>query len=31
MKCTTVLHGGECHRTSTPNKSGNKMMKKKEL
>ena len=29
MKCTTVLHGGECHRTSTPHKSGNKMNKKK--
>ena len=25
MKCTTVLHGGVCHRTSTPHKSGNKM------
>ena len=23
-KCTTVLHGGSCHRTSTPHKSGNK-------
>ena len=21
-KCTTVLHGGVCHRTSTPDKSG---------
>ena len=29
MECTTVLHGGVCHRTSTPNKSGNKMKKKK--
>ncbi len=29
MKCTTVLHGGECHRTSTPHKSGNKMKEKK--
>ena len=29
MKCTTVLHGGVCHRTSTPHKSGNKMMRKK--
>ena len=24
-KCTTVLHRGVCHRTSTQNKSGNKM------
>ena len=27
MKCrpsTTVLHGGVCHRTSTPHKSGNR-------
>ena len=24
-KCTTVLHGGECHCTSIPRKSGNKM------
>ena len=23
------LHGGVCHRTSTPHKSGNKMKKKK--
>ena len=22
MKCTTVLHGGVYHRTSTPHKSG---------
>ena len=31
MKCTTVLHGGVCHRTSTPHnhKSGNKMKRKK--
>ena len=29
MKCTTVLHGGVCHRTSTPHKSGNKMNEKK--
>ena len=29
MKCTTVLHGGVCHRTSTPHKSGNKMKEKK--
>ena len=28
-KCTTVLHGGVCYRTSTPHKSGNKMKKKK--
>ena len=28
-KCTTVLHGGVCHRTSTPHKSGNKMKRKK--
>ena len=27
--CTTVLHGGVCHRTSTPHKSGNKMKEKK--
>ena len=24
-KCTTVLHGAVCHRTSTPYKSGKKM------
>ena len=24
-----MLHGGICHRTSTPRKSGNKMKKKK--
>ena len=29
MMCTTVLHGGVCHRTSTPHKSGNKIKKKK--
>ena len=29
IKCTTVLHGGVCHRTSTPHKSGNKVKKKK--
>ena len=29
MKCTTVLHGGVCHRTSTPHKSGNKRKRKK--
>ena len=28
MKCTTVLHGGVCHRTSTPHKSWKKMKKK---
>ena len=28
-KCTTVLHGGVCHRTSTPHKSENKMKRKK--
>ena len=26
--CTTGLHGGVCHRTSTPHKSGIKMKKK---
>ena len=30
MMCTTVLHGGVCHCTSTPHKSGNNMKKKKE-
>ena len=29
MVCTTVLHGGVCHLTSTPHKSGNKMKEKK--
>ena len=29
-KCMTVLHGGVCHRTSTPHKSGN-MIKRKNL
>ena len=29
MMCTTVLHGGVCHRTSTTHKSGNKMKEKK--
>ena len=24
-KCTTVLRGGVCHSTSTPDKNGNKM------
>ena len=28
MMCTTVLHGGVCHCTSTPHKSGNNMKKK---
>ena len=29
MMCTTGLHGGVCHRTSTPLKSRIKMKKKK--
>ena len=29
MMCTTVLHGGVCHRTSTPHKSGIKTKEKK--
>ena len=29
MMCTTVIHGGVCHRTSTPHKSGIKMKEKK--
>ena len=29
MMCMTKLHGGVCHRTSTPHKSGNKMKEKK--
>ena len=29
MMCTTVLHGGVWHRTSTPHKSGNTMKEKK--
>ena len=29
MMCTTVLHGGVCHRTLTPHKSGKKMKEKK--
>ena len=29
MMCTTVLHEGVCHRTSTPHKTGNKMKEKK--
>ena len=28
-KCTTVLHGGVCHRTSMPHKCGNKTKRKK--
>ena len=28
MVYTTMLHGGVCHRTSTPHKSGNKMKEK---
>ena len=31
MMCPTVLHGGVCHRTSTPHKSGNKMKEKKKV
>ena len=31
MMCTAVLHGGVCHRTSTPHKSGNKMKEKKKV
>ena len=29
MMCMTRQHGGVCHRTSTPHKSGNKMKEKK--
>ena len=29
--CTTVLHGGICHNTSTPHKSGNKLQEKKKM
>ena len=29
MMCTTGLHGGVCHHTSTPHKSGNTMKEKK--
>ena len=29
MKSTTVLHGGVCHGTSNPHKSGNTMKKKR--
>ena len=28
MKCTTVLHGGACHRISTPYRSGNTMKRR---
>ena len=28
MMCMTVLHGGVCHRTSTPYKRGNKIKEK---
>ena len=31
MKCTAVQHGGVCHGTSTPHKSGNKMEEKKKF
>ena len=31
MKCTTVLHGGVCYRTSTPHKSENEMREKKKI
>ena len=31
MMCTTVLHGGVCHHTSTPHKSGTKMKEKKKM
>ena len=30
-KCTTVLHGGVCHCTSTSHKTGNKMKRKKTI
>ena len=29
--CMTMLHGGVCHRTSTPHKSGNEMKEKKKI
>ena len=29
MMCMAELHGGVCHLTSTPHKSGNKMKEKK--
>ena len=31
MMCMTELHGGVCHRTSPPHKSGNKMKEKKKI
>ena len=31
IKCTTVLHGDICHRTSTPHIGGNTMKEKKKL
>ena len=31
MMCTTVLHGGVCHHTSTPHKSGIQMKEKKSV
>ena len=31
MMCTTVIHGGACHHTSTPHKSGIKMKEKKKI
>ena len=31
MMCMTELHGGVCHRTSAPHKSGSKMKEKKEV
>ena len=31
IKCTTMLHGGVCHRTPTRHKSGNKMREKKKI
>ena len=30
-KGTTLLHGGVCHRTSTPHETGNKMKSKKKI
>ena len=29
-ECTTLVHGGVCHRASTTHKRGNKMKKEKE-
>ena len=31
MMCMTELHGGVCHSTSIPHKSGNKMKEKKKV